>query len=61
MGDSESIAQIDRDLNRTFPRHPYFAASLGGKGHAKLKRILIAFSQYDNQVDYVQGMNFIVA
>ena len=33
----------------------------GGKGHNKLRRVLIAFSNYDNQVDYVQGMNFIVA
>ena len=34
---------------------------MGGKGHEKLRRVLIAFSNYDCQVDYVQGMNFIVA
>jgi len=43
-GDSESVAQIERDLYRTFPRHPFFSKDLGGKGHAKLKRVLIAFS-----------------
>ena len=43
-GDAESVAQIERDLYRTFPRHPYFASELGGKGHKKLKRVLVAFS-----------------
>lgn len=52
-GDPDSLAQIDRDLCRTFPRHPFFSKELGGKGHDKLKRVLIAFSAYDSQVDYV--------
>lgn len=30
------------------------------KGLSKLKRILAAFANYERQVDYVQGMNFIV-
>ena len=31
-----------------------------GDGISKLRRVLIAFSNYDKSVDYVQGMNFIV-
>ena len=33
---------------------------LEGDGIRKLRRVLIAFSNYDKSVDYVQGMNFIV-
>ena len=55
------MAQIERDIGRTFPRHHYFMRSIGGRGHEKLKRVLIAFSNYERQVNYVQGMNFIVA
>ena len=35
--------------------------AIGGRGHVKLRRVLIAFSNYEHQVKYVQGMNFIVA
>ena len=59
--DDDSLAQIERDLGRTFPRHHYFMKSIGGRGHEKLRRVLIAFSNYERQVNYVQGMNFIVA
>jgi len=59
--DEDSLAQIERDLGRTFPRHHYFMKSIGGRGHEKLRRVLIAFSNYERQVNYVQGMNFIVA
>lgn len=31
-----------------------------GKGTKRLKRVLSAFANYERQVDYVQGMNFIV-
>ena len=34
---------------------------LGGNGHEKLRRVLTAFSVYEREVCYVQGMNFIVA
>lgn len=59
--DEDSLDQIERDLGRTFPRHHYFMKSIGGRGHEKLRRVLIAFSNYESQVKYVQGMNFIVA
>ena len=45
--DEDSLAQIERDLGRTFPRHPYFMSKVGGRGHQKLRRVLIAFSNYE--------------
>lgn len=51
--DEESISQIEKDLGRTFPRHHYFMKSIGGRGHEKLRRVLIAFSNYERQVNYV--------
>lgn len=51
--DHSSTMQIERDLGRTFPRHPYFRKQDGGKGHAKLGRVLIAFSNLEREVCYV--------
>ena len=55
----ETKAQIERDLTRTFPEFEFFRDS--GRGTSKLRRVLTAFANYDSSVDYVQGMNFIVA
>ena len=54
----ESSLQIERDLRRTYPRNPYFKRDT--EGFLKLRRILRAYAAYESQVDYVQGMNFIV-
>lgn len=54
----ESKVQIERDLGRTFPKHEYFQS--GSKGIKQLRSVLKAFACYDKQVDYVQGMNFMV-
>lgn len=54
----ESVLQIERDLNRTFPKNAYFKT--GQKGFKRLRKVLRAFACYDNQADYVQGMNFLV-
>ena len=59
MPKQESVLQIDRDLNRTFPKNPFFS-TVGDRGQRKLRKVLRAFSCYDNQADYVQGMNFLV-
>ena len=45
--DEDSLAQIERDIGRTFPRHHYFMQSIEGRGHEKLRRVLIAFSNYE--------------
>ena len=54
----ESACQIERDLGRTFPKNDFF--KVGNRGNRKLRKVLRAFSSYDNQADYVQGMNFLV-
>lgn len=49
--------QIMKDLARTFPKCPQFQEQ---QGQTHLKRVLLAFSRYDSNLGYVQGMNFIV-
>mmetsp|Transcript_8004 Transcript_8004/g.7502 ORF Transcript_8004/g.7502 Transcript_8004/m.7502 type:complete len:275 (-) Transcript_8004:291-1115(-) len=49
--------QIQKDLQRTFPKCPQF---IDVQGQMALKRVLLAFSRYDPALGYVQGMNFIV-
>eukprot|EP01133_Synstelium_polycarpum_P000175 gene175-210_t len=51
-------AQIQRDLNRTFPKHSFFVEK-GGFGQQILCNILTAFSIYNPEVGYCQGMGFI--
>lgn len=53
----DSAIQVEKDLNRTFPTNPYFKENQ--KGFKRLRKVLRAFSCYDKQVNYVQGMNFI--
>ena len=53
--DSKSL--IERDLRRTFPHHPSFKSA---KGINKMRRLLLAYSEYDRSVGYCQGMPFIV-
>ena len=55
--DRKNYLQIKRDLNRTYPNSKYF--SEGGQGQKSMENVLIAFSKYDTQVGYVQGMNFL--
>ncbi|GAM26672.1 hypothetical protein SAMD00019534_098470 [Acytostelium subglobosum LB1] len=52
------VAQIQRDLNRTFPKHSFFVEK-GGFGQQILCNILTAFSVYNPEVGYCQGMGFI--
>ncbi|KAJ3098526.1 GTPase-activating protein [Phlyctochytrium planicorne] len=50
---------IQRDLGRTFPKHTHFAASGPGTGQDSLFNILRAYSMYDPEVGYCQGIAFI--
>jgi len=50
---------ILRDINRTFPRHAMFANE--GEGQDSLRRVLVAYSLYDEEVGYCQGLGFITA
>lgn len=46
------------DLGRTFPKHSYFASSLG-PGQLALYNILKAYSLLDPDVGYCQGLSFV--
>lgn len=53
----EVAGAIDRDVHRTFPKQPMFAA--GSTGRDALRRVLRAYAVLDGEVAYVQGMNFL--
>lgn len=51
---------ITRDLGRTFPHHEFFTDGQG-IGQEHLFNVLKAYSLYDPQVGYCQGLPFVVA
>jgi len=51
---------ITRDLGRTFPQHEFFTDGQG-IGQENLFNVLKAYSIYDPQVGYCQGLPFVVA
>ncbi len=53
----ENILQIKKDLHRTFPSSIIMKTP---RIQAKLKNVLRAFSNYEPNLKYYQGMNFIV-
>lgn len=53
----ENSKQIEKDLGRTFPGSKLYNSAYGRN---RLLKVLLAFSNYDKEVKYVQGMNFIV-
>ncbi|XP_010928875.1 uncharacterized protein [Elaeis guineensis] len=50
--------QIDHDLPRTFPCHPWLD---NPEGQASLRRVLVAYSFRDSDVGYCQGLNYVAA
>lgn len=56
--DTTMEKQITRDLARTFPKHEYFQNE--GPGQEALFNILKAYSLYDVEVGYCQGISFVV-
>ncbi|KAE9596438.1 putative Rab-GTPase-TBC domain-containing protein [Lupinus albus] len=50
--------QIDHDLPRTFPGHPWLDTP---EGHASLRRVLVVYSFRDSDVGYCQGLNYVAA
>jgi hypothetical protein len=53
---------ILKDINRTFPNHPFFSSEeFGHYGQFALYRVLCKFSSTYPSVGYCQGMNYIVA
>ncbi|XP_013410122.1 rab GTPase-activating protein 1-like isoform X2 [Lingula anatina] len=58
--DSVSEDVIMRDINRTFPAHDYFRET-GGLGQDALYKISKAYSVYDEEIGYCQGLSFLAA
>ena len=54
----ENLRQIKKDINRTYPSTTIVLKK--ERILNKLKNVLRAFSNYDNTIKYIQGMNFIV-
>lgn len=55
---SASELDIIRDISRTFPSHVFFQKR-HGPGQRSLYNVLKAYSVYDRDVGYVQGMGFV--
>ncbi|KAG8364471.1 hypothetical protein BUALT_Bualt18G0000800 [Buddleja alternifolia] len=55
---TSATKQIDHDLPRTFPSHPWLDTP---EGHAALRRVLVAYSFRDSDVGYCQGLNYVAA
>ncbi|VEN58730.1 unnamed protein product [Callosobruchus maculatus] len=51
---------IQRDIARTFPAHDFFKEA-GGLGQDSLYRVSKAYSVYDSEVGYCQGLSFLAA
>lgn len=54
----ETDGKIGRDIHRTAPDSTEFSEK-AESGQNRLYNILKAYSQYDQEVSYVQGMNYI--
>ncbi len=54
------LEKIERDLDRTMPYHPFFRTK-HGKGQMLMLQVLRAFSMYDREIGYCQGLNFVCA
>ncbi|XP_076346912.1 rab GTPase-activating protein 1-like isoform X1 [Tachypleus tridentatus] len=60
LGESPCKNAIQRDINCTFPAHEYFRES-GGLGQDSLYKICKAYSVYDQEIGYCQGLSFLAA
>jgi hypothetical protein len=52
---NESSDQIEKDLSRSFPGHPFFESP---QGRRSLQNVLTAFSWLNPAIGYTQSMNF---
>lgn len=53
-------SEVERDLHRTYPRHPHFATD-ESLGRAALRRVLLAFALHCPRVGYCQALNYVCA
>ncbi|KAH3760228.1 GTPase-activating protein GYP2 [Pelomyxa schiedti] len=54
----EAVAEIDRDINRSMPDHPYYQTD---EGQAELKSVLVKYARANPSIGYCQAMNIITA
>ena len=58
--EQEHISNIQKDIERTFPDHPFFKEEkYKDKSNKSLANILKAYSIQNRELGYCQGMNFI--
>ncbi|KAL3316427.1 TBC1 domain member 3B [Cichlidogyrus casuarinus] len=57
---AKCLDQIDKDINRTFRNSSYFKDRLGSR-QRMLFRLLSAYSVFNPEIEYCQGMNEIAA
>lgn len=55
------VAEIERDVTRTFPTHPSFKGHGGATARGDLLKVLRAVVAAEPAVGYCQGMNFVAA
>eukprot|EP01119_Soliformovum_irregulare_P016918 TRINITY_DN4968_c0_g1_i2.p1 TRINITY_DN4968_c0_g1~~TRINITY_DN4968_c0_g1_i2.p1 ORF type:complete len:483 (-),score=130.09 TRINITY_DN4968_c0_g1_i2:4-1452(-) len=55
---SDAINDLEKDLHRSFPDHPFYQSP---QGIESLRNVLVAYSWRNPRVGYTQSMNFLVA
>jgi hypothetical protein len=55
---SQATKDIEKDIGRSLPDHPYYRAL---EGRDALRRVLVAYSWYNPGVGYTQSMNVLAA
>jgi hypothetical protein len=54
--DHSHVKQIDLDVARTYPEHPYFQRA---EGLQSLRRVLMAYAAHNPDIGYCQSMNYV--